>query len=127
MQLVTIGFSHYCEKARWALDRYGLTYDEERTLPGMHLKAVKRHVPEGGRSDGVHFRVRAQVGGKSNPLFGRFLDPVAKEADREERTFDVTYESDVPWTLLLITDVGKQRDYKSDWSWWSDLRVEPQP
>jgi glutathione S-transferase len=28
--------SHYCEKARWALERFGLAYDEERHLQGFH-------------------------------------------------------------------------------------------
>ena len=41
--LVTISISHYCEKARWALDRAGIVYDERRHLPGLHRLAVKRH------------------------------------------------------------------------------------
>jgi glutathione S-transferase len=41
--LVTISISHYCEKARWALDRAGIAYDERRHLPGIHRVAVKRH------------------------------------------------------------------------------------
>lgn len=32
-RLVTIPFSHYCEKARWALDRAGIEYIEEPHLP----------------------------------------------------------------------------------------------
>jgi glutathione S-transferase len=40
--LVTISISHYCEKARWALDRAGIAYDERRHLPGMHRVAVRR-------------------------------------------------------------------------------------
>lgn len=34
--LVTIPFSHYCEKARWALDRAGLAYEERAHLPIAH-------------------------------------------------------------------------------------------
>jgi glutathione S-transferase len=33
LRLVTIPFSHYCEKARWALDRTGVPYREEGYLP----------------------------------------------------------------------------------------------
>jgi glutathione S-transferase len=44
--LVTISISHYCEKARWALDRAGIAYDERRHLPAIHRFAVKR---AGGR------------------------------------------------------------------------------
>lgn len=46
MQLVTIPFSHYCEKARWALDRAGLRYDESSHLPMLHVIASLR---AGGR------------------------------------------------------------------------------
>jgi glutathione S-transferase len=35
--LVTIGVSHYCEKARWALDRAGVAYDEEAHAPVFHF------------------------------------------------------------------------------------------
>lgn len=34
--LITIPVSHYCEKARWALERLGLAYREERHLQGFH-------------------------------------------------------------------------------------------
>jgi glutathione S-transferase len=30
LRLVTIPISHYCEKARWSLERAGLEYREER-------------------------------------------------------------------------------------------------
>lgn len=36
LRLITIPMSHYCEKARWALDRLGLTYREERHIQGLH-------------------------------------------------------------------------------------------
>lgn len=45
--LVTISFSHYCEKARWALDRAGLAYREEPYAPVVHLFGT---VHRGGRS-----------------------------------------------------------------------------
>jgi glutathione S-transferase len=40
--LVTIPISHYCEKARWALDRAGVGYEERRHLPAIHRLAVRR-------------------------------------------------------------------------------------
>jgi glutathione S-transferase len=42
MRLVTISTSHFCEKARWALDRLGLSYTEERHLPVFHQYFVRR-------------------------------------------------------------------------------------
>ena len=40
--LITIPFSHYCEKARWALDWCGVPYVEQACLPGLHLKHTRR-------------------------------------------------------------------------------------
>jgi glutathione S-transferase len=41
-RLLTIPFSHYCEKARWALDWAGVDYVEDAYLPGLHFSATKR-------------------------------------------------------------------------------------
>jgi glutathione S-transferase len=46
-RLLTISFSHYCEKARWGLDRRGVAFVEEAHLPILHTRATK---PAGGRS-----------------------------------------------------------------------------
>jgi glutathione S-transferase len=42
LRLVTIPISHYCEKARWALDRAGISYREERHVQGVHRIAARR-------------------------------------------------------------------------------------
>jgi glutathione S-transferase len=42
LRLVTIPISHYCEKARWALDRAGIPYREERHVQGIHRIAARR-------------------------------------------------------------------------------------
>jgi glutathione S-transferase len=42
LRLVTIPISHYCEKARWALDRARLPYREERHVQGVHRVAARR-------------------------------------------------------------------------------------
>jgi glutathione S-transferase len=41
MQLITIPMSHYCEKARWALDHAGLPFEERAHLQGFHYWAVR--------------------------------------------------------------------------------------
>jgi glutathione S-transferase len=41
-RLLTIPISHFCEKARWALDRAGLDYVEERHVQGIHQIVAKR-------------------------------------------------------------------------------------
>jgi glutathione S-transferase len=40
--LITIPISHYCEKARWALDRAGVPYRERAHLQLIHWLAVRR-------------------------------------------------------------------------------------
>ena len=40
--LVTIPISHYCEKARWALDRAEIPYREQRHIQGVHTIASRR-------------------------------------------------------------------------------------
>lgn len=40
LRLITIGFSHFCEKARWALDRTAIEYREEDHVPLLHWRAT---------------------------------------------------------------------------------------
>jgi len=40
--LITIPISHYCEKARWALDRAGIAYEERAHLQILHWIPVRR-------------------------------------------------------------------------------------
>jgi glutathione S-transferase len=46
MRLLTIPLSHYCERARWALEHAGLPFREEQHLQVFHLRPVRR---AGGR------------------------------------------------------------------------------
>jgi glutathione S-transferase len=50
MKLITIPYSHFCEKARWGLDRARLPYVEKGYAPVLHLLAV---MPRGSRSSPV--------------------------------------------------------------------------
>jgi glutathione S-transferase len=42
LRLITIPISHYCEKARWALERMEIPYREERHVQGIHIAAARR-------------------------------------------------------------------------------------
>jgi glutathione S-transferase len=42
LRLVTIPISHYCEKARWGLERAKMPYREERHVQGIHRFAARR-------------------------------------------------------------------------------------
>jgi glutathione S-transferase len=82
--LITIPISHFCEKARWALDRAGISYQERAHLQIFHWVAVRR-----------------AGGGKTAPVFvhrGRvFADSAAiiEAADAEAATDKRLFPDDV--------------------------------
>lgn len=42
IRLYQFAISHYCEKARWALDYKGLSYETISLLPGQHVKTIRK-------------------------------------------------------------------------------------
>ena len=50
MELLTIPFSHYNERARWAMQHHGVAARERRYLPMLHFPAVRRVVPKAQRT-----------------------------------------------------------------------------
>lgn len=80
LRLVTIPISHYCEKARWALDRRGLPYREQRHVQGIHRLAARR----AGAGPTVPVLVTPQgVIGESEQIL-RWVD---ERTDAEQRLF----------------------------------------
>lgn len=77
--LVTIPFSHFCEKARWSLESAGVAFEEEGHCPGLHRRAVRR--AGGGRSVPVLVLDDGAVLDDS-PLIVKFADARAP-ADRK--------------------------------------------
>ena len=45
--LVVFGISHFCEKARWALDWHGIPYTEIAWPPGVHRALLKYYGAQG--------------------------------------------------------------------------------
>ncbi|MCB9598551.1 MAG: glutathione S-transferase C-terminal domain-containing protein [Sandaracinaceae bacterium] len=62
-ELITIAFSHYCEKARWALDLHRVPYRERRYLPAMHMLATRRALrgTDAGQADRVSSRFSTPI------------------------------------------------------------------
>jgi glutathione S-transferase len=46
IELYQFPFSHYCEKARWALEYKRIAYKPVNLLPGLHVKAVRKRAPK---------------------------------------------------------------------------------
>ncbi|WP_373079539.1 glutathione S-transferase family protein [Zhongshania sp.] len=44
-KLLIFPHSHFCEKARWALDYKGISYDPVAVMPGLHLKTIRKIAP----------------------------------------------------------------------------------
>ena len=62
VKLVTIVFSHYNERARWALDHHGVSYAEQRYMPGFHFYGVLRHARgRSGQADNVSSKYSTPV------------------------------------------------------------------
>jgi glutathione S-transferase len=99
-RLITIPISHYCEKARWALDRAGISYREERHVQGIHRFAARRAgggttvpvlvTPEGaiGESQAILTWVDARTPSEHSlfpcePAARREVDQLCARFDRE--------------------------------------------
>lgn len=98
LRLVTIGFSHFCEKARWALDRAGLDYVEDDHAPLLHYSqtfrlGVGRLVPVLVTPGGVIRESSAIVRFADEALpEGRRLFPVEPEGRAEVEALVAEYD-----------------------------------
>ena len=45
MKLLEFPHSHFCEKARWALDYKKVSYEPLAVMPGLHMKTIRRYAP----------------------------------------------------------------------------------
>ena len=46
MKLLLFPHSHYCEKARWALDYKSISFQPVAILPGFHIVTVRKYAPK---------------------------------------------------------------------------------
>ena len=46
MKLLEFPHSHYCEKARWALDYKGIPFQPVAIMPGFHMITVRKYAPD---------------------------------------------------------------------------------
>jgi glutathione S-transferase len=77
-RLLTIPISHFCEKARWALDRAGMEYVEERHVQGIHRIVARR---AGGGTTVPVLVTRERVLAESEDIL-RHADERVGERDR---------------------------------------------
>ena len=117
-RLITISISHYCEKARWALDRAGLEYREEAHLPNLHYLASFwiAHTPslpilvDAGNVVPDSTAILHHVDGRidvDRRLFPR-EEPMRAEVERLEELFD--------------TELGPPARVWAYWHWFGKTR-----
>lgn len=76
MRLLEFPHSHFCEKARWALDFKGIPYRAEPLLPGLHMLTVRRYAPDTSVPVLINGRDVVQGSGKIiDYLEQKFPDP----------------------------------------------------
>ncbi|MBK9034415.1 MAG: glutathione S-transferase [Myxococcales bacterium] len=95
-RLVTIPFSHYCEKARWALERAGIDFVEDGHLPIYSYLALRRAgagrtvptlVTDGGEvvADSTDILRWCDAHGRAEPLAPAELPEAAELEDDFDR------------------------------------------
>jgi glutathione S-transferase len=84
--LVTIPISHYCEKARWALERAGMVYREERHVQGVHQIVARR------ASGGITVPVLVTPGGAIGDS-AEILVWVDERTPAEQRLFPAQHDA----------------------------------
>lgn len=80
--LITLRLSHFAEKARWALQRYGIPFTEEAHAPGPHRVAAKA---AGGKGSVPCLRLPAAPAAADNPQ-PTYVDgstPILRWVDRQ--------------------------------------------
>ena len=85
-------------------------------MPGTYL--------DGGKTDGVLFLVYWTDGNKRIVLFQRYLDPLAKTADRGLQDFSADLSNLTGGRLFLETKNGPKDNQGWDWSAWTNIRIE---
>lgn len=97
LQLLTIPFSHYNERARWALQHHRVAAHERRYLPMIHMAPVARAVPKAQR------RSDATGGGLSTPVLLLGDGTVINDSTEIVRWVDETHGT--PETTLYPADL----------------------
>jgi glutathione S-transferase len=108
--------SHYCEKARWALEVRGVPFRAQNLLPGLHLRKVR---PLGGRTlpvyvdgvtvltDSTAIVLHAEKIGRGAPLFPE------DAADRERALEHEAYFDDAVGPSVRLFAYGHLTDAPS--------------
>jgi glutathione S-transferase len=100
-ELYDFRFSHYSEKARWALDFKGVPYTPRHLLPGFHLRTTKKLAPRSCvpilKTDGAVIQGSTEI---IDFLERTFPERSLTPADPDDAN------SAVQWEKYLDTEIG---------------------
>ena len=101
MRLYQFPISHYCEKARFALDYKGLEYSVKNLLPGVHRLTTTRL----GKGSSVPLLSHAGNGIHGSAKIITYLDEIAPERPLTPAD-PVLCEETLTWERWLDEEVG---------------------
>ena len=96
MKLLEFPHSHYCEKARWALDYKNIPFQAVAIMPGFHVITVRKYAPD--TSVPVLLNGNEVVQGSSeiiNYLEHKYPSPSLTATDAKERRACFEIENDM--------------------------------
>jgi glutathione S-transferase len=100
-ELYDFTFSHYSEKARWALDFKGVSYTSRHLLPGFHLRTTKKLAPRSSvpilKTDGAVIQGSSEI---IDFLERTFADRSLTPQDPNEAS------SALQWEKYLDAEIG---------------------
>ena len=100
MKLYQFAFSHFCEKAAWALDFLGLTYTKENLTPFAHVAVT---LPKSGKSS-----VPLLEGGKHRVSgSSEIIDYAIEKSNNHELSSGLDQAEIKKWESRLDNDIGK--------------------
>lgn len=137
MKLLEFPHSHFCEKARWALDYKKVSYQAQAVMPGLHLKTIRKYAP--GTSVPVLLNGEKVVQGSSEIIDylekkyrDRPLTPTDPAAYQEcleiERTMDKRLGENIRQILyfgLLAYPDFIRHCFTHPMVWWKQLLFRP--
>src|SRR5262245_13737093 len=106
IQLYQFPFSHFCEKARWALDYKSIAYRPVNLLPGFHMRVMRKLAPKTClpvlRDEGTVVQDSAAIIDyldRKYPI--RSLTPGDPKAAREAKEWEQYFDEEIGVTLRL--------------------------
>ena len=104
---------------------YAVTGDATRLRGHFGFRPGAYAATNPGPTDGAEFLVVfVPPAGPRQTLFYRWLQPLREPGDRGPQSFSVPLPPGVPGTLELSVTNGPAGSAASDWTYWSDLRLE---